>query len=274
MLHSSGYIVTNNHVVAGAANGGTITVVLADGKNVKAKIVGRDASYDLAVVKVERTGLPRCRSASPSDVVVGDPVIAVGAPLGLQGTVTTGIVSALNRPVTPGEDARSQSFINAIQTDAAINPGNSGGPLVDCRARSSASTRRSPRSPAAGTGAQSGNIGVGFAIPSDQVRTHGRAADQHRQGRAPGDRRAARPRATPARACGSPPRRAAATAAGRPRAARPTKAGIKPGDVILEFDGRPVTDADEFVVGDPGPARRATPSTLTVRRGGTERTSG
>ena len=95
-----------------------------------ASVVGRDASYDLAVVKVDRTDLVPLTLGRSADVVVGDEVIAVGAPLGLDSTVTAGIVSALNRPVTPGE-ADDQSYINAIQTDAAINPGNSGGPLLD-----------------------------------------------------------------------------------------------------------------------------------------------
>ena len=105
VLRSDGYVVTNNHVVAAAAGGGTISVVFADGRSAKGTVVGSDTSYDLAVVKVARTGLPELRLGESKDVVVGDPVIAVGAPLGLQGSVTTGIVSALNRPVTAGGEA-------------------------------------------------------------------------------------------------------------------------------------------------------------------------
>ncbi len=171
VLHSSGYVVTNNHVVAAAADSGTITVVFADGKSAKAKIVGRDASYDLAVLKVERTGVPELTLGESKGVVVGDPVIAVGAPLGLQGSVTTGIVSALNRPVSAGEDRSESSFINAIQTDAAINPGNSGGPLVDGSGEVigvNSAIAQLPNGSLAG--GQAGSIGVGFAIPSDQVR--------------------------------------------------------------------------------------------------------
>src|SRR6185437_12749692 len=129
-----------------------------------ARVVGRDASYDLAVIKVGRTGLPVLPLGASSSVVVGDPVIAVGAPLGLDSTVTSGIVSALNRPVTAGgPGASSASFINAIQTDAAINPGNSGGPLLDMAGRvigvNSAIARvAGSDSPLGGL---SGNIGVG-----------------------------------------------------------------------------------------------------------------
>ena len=169
-----GHLVTNNHVVAGAADGGKITVVLANGTQLPGKIVGRDASYDLAVVKVERTDLAPIELGSSDDVVVGDQVIAVGAPLGLDSTVTSGIVSALNRPVTPG-DEDDQSFINAIQTDAAINPGNSGGPLLDMQGRVIGVNSAIARAPGSSVSGQSGNIGVGFAIPSAQVRT---TADQ------------------------------------------------------------------------------------------------
>ena len=99
---------------------------------------------------------------------MGDPVIAVGAPLGLDSTVTSGIVSALNRPVTPGGEAGDQSFINAIQTDAAINPGNSGGPLLDMSGRVIGVNSAIAQVPGSGSGNGSGNIGVGFAIPSDR----------------------------------------------------------------------------------------------------------
>ena len=144
--------------------------MLANGQQVDGKVVGRDGSYDLAVVKVDRTDLAPLTLGRSADVVVGDEVIAVGAPLGLDSTVTSGIVSALNRPVTPGE-ADDQSYINAIQTDAAINPGNSGGPLLDMQGQVIGVNSAIARAPGSDTSAQSGNIGVGFAIPSDQVRT-------------------------------------------------------------------------------------------------------
>jgi putative serine protease PepD len=178
VLRQDGYILTNNHVVEAAGASGKITVIFSDGKSNVAKVIGRDASYDLAVVRVDRSGLPVLPLGASSAVVVGDPVIAVGAPLGLDSTVTSGIVSALNRPVTPGGAADSTtSFINAIQTDAAINPGNSGGPLLDMAGRVIGVNSAIARIPGSESqvGGQSGSIGVGFAIPSDQAR---KTADQ------------------------------------------------------------------------------------------------
>ena len=272
VLRKDGYILTNNHVVEAATATGKITVLFSDGKSADAKIIGRDESYDLAVIRVDRNGLPALTLGSSSSVVVGDPVIAVGAPLGLNSTVTSGIVSALNRPVTPGGGADStESFINAIQTDAAINPGNSGGPLLDMAGRvigvNSAIARvAGSENPAGG---QSGNIGVGFAIPSDQARktaeqliatgkaTHpviGVLLDTSYEGE--GVKIAGAPRN------GSPP-----ITKGGPA----DKAGLKPGDVIIAFAGRPVIGPNEFVV-----AIRARSVgdqvELTVRRGSTERT--
>ena len=146
---------------------GTITVELNNGKTLPAKIVGSDASSDLAVLKIDATDIPPLQFGASKDVVVGDGVIAVGAPLGLDATVTSGIVSALNRPVTPG-DGSDQSFINAIQTDAAINPGNSGGPLLDMNGKVIGVNSAIARIPGS-TSDSGGNIGVGFAVPSDQA---------------------------------------------------------------------------------------------------------
>ena len=114
-----------------ATSGGKIEIQLNDGKTLKASIVGRDASYDLAVLKVAQTGLTALTFGDSDKVAVGDSVIAIGSPLGLSGTVTLGIISAKDRAVTAGDSGSENSFINALQTDAAINPGNSGGPLVD-----------------------------------------------------------------------------------------------------------------------------------------------
>lgn len=162
------FVLTNNHVVDGAGGSQDITVTFQDQKQETATIVGTDASYDLAVLRIDRGNLPVAALGDSDDVVVGDATIAIGSPLGLTGTVTSGIVSALNRPVTAG-DATDVSFISAIQTDAAINPGNSGGPLVNSRGEviginSAIATTGSSVS------GQSGSIGLGFAIPINQAR--------------------------------------------------------------------------------------------------------
>jgi putative serine protease PepD len=166
VISQDGYILTNNHVVASADGGGSIEVGFFDGTTVPAEIVGRSPSYDLAVLRVDRTDLTPVRIGDSADVVVGDPVIAIGSPLGLESTVTSGIISALDRPVTAGGEGET-SFINALQTDAAINPGNSGGPLVDAAGRVIGvnSTIASLTVP----GMAPGSIGLGFAIPIDQA---------------------------------------------------------------------------------------------------------
>jgi putative serine protease PepD len=160
------YIVTNNHVIENAATGGTIDVELNNGEVLTGTIVGRDSEYDLAVVSVKKGNLPVIAQGDSSAVSIGDAVVAFGSPLGLSGTVTSGIISALNRPVTTGSTSIA-SYIDAIQTDAAINPGNSGGPLVDSQGRivgvnSAIATL--------GSGSASGNIGLGFSIPFNQAK--------------------------------------------------------------------------------------------------------
>jgi putative serine protease PepD len=177
ILDKAGQILTNNHVVAGAR---TVEVDLADGRGYTAEVVGTDPSTDLAVLKIQNppADLKPAVLGSSSAIKVGDHVMAVGNPLGLAGTVTTGIVSALDRPVTTqaqqdtGSPFQQQSqgeavITNAIQTDAAVNPGNSGGALVDAQGRviginSSIASL--------GGGAQSGSIGLGFAIPIDAAK--------------------------------------------------------------------------------------------------------
>ncbi|MFM1864756.1 MAG: hypothetical protein RL677_536 [Actinomycetota bacterium] len=159
-----GYIITNNHVISTAAGSGEIEVTLFDRSTYPARLIGRNSSYDLAVLKIEKEGLTPLSIGNSDQLQVGDSTIAFGSPLGLVGTVTSGIVSALNRPVTAG-GVGDQSYISAIQTDAAINPGNSGGPLVNAAAEvvgvnSAIATL--------GVGA-SGSIGLGFAIPITQV---------------------------------------------------------------------------------------------------------
>jgi len=163
---TSSFIVTNNHVISSAATSGVITVELLNGDTIPAQIVGRDIAYDLAVLKVNRGNLPIVTVGDSSKISVGESVVAIGSPLGLASTVTSGIVSALNRPVTAGS-LGSESYVNAIQTDAAINPGNSGGALLDSQGRiigvnSAIATLSS--------GGTSGSIGLGFAIPINEAK--------------------------------------------------------------------------------------------------------
>ena len=159
------YIVTNNHVIDDAVAGGKITVEFQDGTELDATIKGRDIAYDLAVLQISKGNLPTIEIGDSSKVVIGDLSVAIGSPLGLSGTVTSGIVSALNRPVIAGSTDRA-SYIDAIQTDAAVNPGNSGGPLVDGLGKIIG-----VNSAIASTGSSSttGNIGLGFAIPINQA---------------------------------------------------------------------------------------------------------
>jgi len=163
---SISYIVTNNHVIEGAATGGTIDVELNNGDVLVGTIVGRDSEYDLAVVSVKKGNLPVIAQGDSSAVAIGDAVVAFGSPLGLSGTVTSGIISALNRPVTTGSTSIT-SYIDAIQTDAAINPGNSGGPLVDSQGRI---VGVNSAIASLGTGSTVGSIGLGFSIPFNQAK--------------------------------------------------------------------------------------------------------
>ncbi len=177
VLRKDGYVLTNNHVVAGAAEGGSITVAFnGDGAvDLPADVVGLDPETDLAVIKVRGKGLSLTPAVlgSSSGLVVGDPVVAVGSPLGLAGTVTSGIISALNRTVrVPGESGGAGiPLFNAIQTDAAINPGNSGGPLVDLGGRVIGINSAIATLSGSSGDSQSGSIGVGFAIPVDEARS-------------------------------------------------------------------------------------------------------
>jgi putative serine protease PepD len=173
VLSADGLILTNNHVVAGVADGGTLSVTLNNGSSTSATIVGRDPVTDLAVIRAKGvSGLRPATLGRSADLRVGESVVAIGSPLGLQGSVTSGIVSALNRPVRTGPEAGagdvSSTVIDAMQTDAAINPGNSGGPLVNL-AGQVVGINSAIASLGSG-GGQSGSIGVGFSIPIDQAR--------------------------------------------------------------------------------------------------------
>ncbi len=176
VLSRDGVILTNNHVVAEAADGGSLTVSFQDGRTASASIVGRDPGADVAVIRAAGVSdLTPAQLGSSAALVVGQQVVAIGSPLGLSGTVTSGIVSALNRPVVSGEQGSSAtSVLNAIQTDAAVNPGNSGGALVDMSGHV-VGINSAIASLGAAQGAQGGSIGLGFAIPIDQAR---RIADE------------------------------------------------------------------------------------------------
>ncbi|HEU4998005.1 MAG TPA: trypsin-like peptidase domain-containing protein [Lapillicoccus sp.] len=239
VIDNQGHILTNNHVATAGGSSGTLTVELNNGTSLPATIVGSDASYDLAVLKITATDIPPLQFGASKDVVVGDGVIAVGAPLGLDATVTSGIVSALNRPVSAG-DGNDQSFINAIQTDAAINPGNSGGPLLDMNGRVIGVNSAIARIPGTSTDSSGGNIGVGFAIPSDQ------AAKTAQQLITTG--KADHP-ALGVRVDRSYTGDGAKLASGGVQSGSAAdQAGLKDGDVITEFEGKRVTDADALIV--------------------------
>jgi len=169
---NNSFIITNNHVIEAAAVSGQIEVELNNGDVLPATIVGRNSDYDLAIISITKGNLPEIAIGNSSSLSIGDPVIAFGSPLGLSGTVTSGIVSALNRAVTTGS-LSAESFMDAIQTDAAINPGNSGGPLVDSQGRIVGVN--SAIATVGSAAATAGNIGLGFSIPFNQAK---RIADE------------------------------------------------------------------------------------------------
>jgi putative serine protease PepD len=171
IIRPDGFILTNNHVVAVAADGGTVRVDLYKGdRNVAARIIGRDPKTDLAVIRIPGNKLPAVTLGQSKSLVVGAPVVAMGSPLGLSSTVTSGIISALDRNVDVPTDSNDPGvLIGAIQTDAAINPGNSGGPLVDSQGQVIGINSAIATAP--GTSGAGGNIGVGFAIPIDYARS-------------------------------------------------------------------------------------------------------
>ena len=155
VINSAGYIVTNNHVVDGASE---IQVKIDDGRELPGKVVGRDPRTDLALLKVEATGLPVIPLGDSSELQVGEPVMAIGNPFGLERTVTTGIVSATGRVIGQGP------YDDFIQTDASINPGNSGGPLINARGQAVGIN-------AAIFSQSGGSVGIGFAIPVNQAKS-------------------------------------------------------------------------------------------------------
>ncbi|WP_285114556.1 trypsin-like peptidase domain-containing protein [Leifsonia sp. fls2-241-R2A-40a] len=166
IITSDGYILTNNHVIAPAAEGADIVVLYNDGSTHPAKLIGRSERADIAVIKVDASGLPTIEQGDSTTLKVGQPVVALGAPLGLSSTVTTGVVSALGRTVpVQGDGDRNAVLADAIQTDASINPGNSGGALVDCEGRLVGVNSAIATVPSASGVAGGGSVGIGFAVP-------------------------------------------------------------------------------------------------------------
>lgn len=261
VIDSSGYILTNNHVVEGATPAsGSIVVKLNDGRTLDASIVGRDSSYDLAVLKVRATNLPALQFGDSDKIAVGDPVIAIGSPLGLSGTVTSGIISAKDRAVTAGGSNGGNSFINALQTDAAINPGNSGGPLVDSTG-AVIGVNSAIASLGSSYGSQSGSIGLGFAIPINQAR---KTANQLiRTGKATYPILGISVESNFSDGGAKITSGASGVRPGGPG----DKAGLKPGDIITRFDGKVIGSADELIVAVRAKSVGDTVS-LTYLRGG------
>lgn len=249
VIREDGYVLTNNHVVAGGADGGRIALSFVnDEATYEAQIVGRSPEYDLAVLKIEPDGsLPVASLGNDDDVVVGDPVVAIGSPLGLAGTVTSGIISAKDRPVTAGGGGEGEvSYISALQTDAAVNPGNSGGPLVDAAGRviginSSIATLGGSLGDSV-----RGNIGLGFAIPINQGRRI--AEELIETGRAEfpiiGASIDFEYEGEGARIARTGVASDDALVAGGPA----EQAGLQPGDVITSFDGESVEGPEELIV--------------------------
>ncbi|MFJ4838750.1 S1C family serine protease [Streptomyces sp. NPDC088746] len=252
VLDDKGHILTNNHVVAPAGSTGDITVTFSGGESAPAELVGKDSGYDLAVVKVTGvSGLKPLPLGNSDNVRVGDPVVAIGAPFDLSNTVTSGIISAKQRPITAGGekgDGTDVSYVDALQTDAPINPGNSGGPLVDAEARVIGinSAIRAADSGSGLDGGQSGSIGLGFAIPINQGKrvaeelintgkaTHpviGVTLDMEFTGDG-------------AKVGGKVADGGAAVTEGGPA----DKAGIRTGDIITEVEGQRVHSGEELIV--------------------------
>ncbi|MGH8860205.1 MAG: S1C family serine protease [Jatrophihabitantaceae bacterium] len=241
VIDKAGYILTNNHVASVAKSGGTIIATFSDEATAKARIVGLDPISDLAVLKVPNDSLTVAPLGRSADLAVGDPVVAIGSPLGLNGTVTAGIVSALGRPVHVfGDNGASDAYLDAIQTDAAINPGNSGGALVDASGSlvgiNSAAALGAPN----GSGGTTQASGIGYAIPIDYAR--GIALQLIRSGGAKHGSLDAQGRTAQAGLQAGAyleqvvPNGAAA------------RAGLRAGDVIIVAERKPILGYDQLVV--------------------------
>ncbi len=266
VLDSAGHILTNNHVIAAAAKSGTITVTFHDGRTAQAKIVGTSDTNDLAVIKVDGvSGLTPATFAKSDSLQTGQAVVAVGAPLGLSESVTSGIVSNTARPVRSGDDGNAVYL--AVQTDAAINPGNSGGPLVDLDGAIVGINSSIAGTGSSSDGSQSGNIGIGFAIPSDiATRVAGEIiAKGSYTNAALGVSLGTADDSTMSTATGVALQQVTAGGAA-------AKAGLKAGDVVTKVNDFPTTTADGLIAATryyaPG-----TKVTVTYTRGGSPNTA-
>lgn len=236
IISSDGLVLTNHHVVANAAQGARMQVTLNNGEAHPAEYIASDPSTDIAVIRVQDVhDLPTLSFGDSSTLKVGQQVVAIGAPLGLSSTVTTGIVSALDRPVRASQQGGESSLINAVQTDAAINPGNSGGPLVDMEGHL-VGMNSVIASLSRGEG-QAGSIGLGFAIPSNFAK---RVADQlvHKG-------KATQPIIGVQVAQGA--RVHGALIADVIPDGPAAKAGVKTGEVVTRVNDRPVENADAAI---------------------------
>jgi putative serine protease PepD len=273
IIRDNGYIVTNNHVISGAVDGGKLSVLTSGGVEMAAELVGRDPRSDLAVLKVSASSsLPTVPWGDSAMVVVGEPVVALGAPLGLSGTVTAGIVSALGRTVpVPSDNGQTAILANSIQTDASINPGNSGGALVDCTGDLVGINSAIATVPNAAGQAGGGSVGIGFAIPSDFAHS---VVDQlistgHVTYPYFGVAVAPIPPAAAEQLKVTDGLYVTSVVPGGPSA----KAGIQTGDVIVDINGKPATNADVLAQTVMTTKAGATVEVTYIRDGKTQKAS-
>ncbi|MEU2420466.1 trypsin-like peptidase domain-containing protein [Streptomyces sp. NPDC007851] len=275
VFDTQGHIVTNNHVVADALDGGKLTATFPDGKKYDAEVVGHAQGYDVAVIKLKNppSDLKPLPLGDSDKVAVGDETIAIGAPFGLSNTVTTGIISAKNRPVASSDGSASSkaSYMSALQTDASINPGNSGGPLLDASGAVIGinSAIQSASSGGLGSTGQSGSIGLGFAIPINQAKY---VAQQLIKTGKPvyakiGASVSLEDSSNGAQITDSGSGGSAAVESGGPAA----KAGLKPGDVITKLDDS-VIDSGPTLIGEIWTHKPGDKVEITYKRGGSEHT--